>query len=114
MACIKKNTVFCILFLALYAVFCRVEALDQCYYDSGCSYLQHCCERKFPEDNVCVGSVASGSLVLMTATVHRVNVVILITNVQQRALENRVPIMATVLLVNIVAIIMKDVKPLAL
>ena len=53
MACIKKNTVFCILFLALYAVFCRVEALDQCYYDSGCSYLQHCCERKFPEDNVC-------------------------------------------------------------
>jgi hypothetical protein len=63
---------------------------------------------------MCVGSVASGSLVLMTATVHRVNVVILITNVQQRALENRVPIMATVLLVNIVAIIMKDVKPLAL
>ncbi len=56
MACIKKNTVFYVLFLALFAVFCHVEALDQCHSDSDCSYYEYCCERKFPEDNVCLSN----------------------------------------------------------
>ena len=55
MACIKKTTVFCVIFLAFYAVFSKVEAYDQCTFDSDCtsSFQKYCCDRKFPEDNVC-------------------------------------------------------------
>ena len=56
MAFIKKNTVFYVLFLPLFAVFCHVEALDQCHSDSDCSYYEYCCDRKFPEDNVCLSN----------------------------------------------------------
>ncbi len=56
MACIKKNTVFYVLFLALFAVFYHVEAFDQCYSDADCSYLEYCCEIKFSEDNVCLSN----------------------------------------------------------
>ena len=60
MACIKKNTV---LFLALYAVFCHVEAFNQCDSDSDCSWWSrpYCCERKYPEDSVCRSSCVGES-----------------------------------------------------
>ena len=54
MACIKKTTCFCVLFLALYAVFSQVEA-NECYSDSGCTgsvFTQYCCKRK-DRSNVC-------------------------------------------------------------
>ena len=53
MACINKTTAICVLFLALYTVFLRVEAYNQCYSDGDCSYSRYCCDRKYPEDNVC-------------------------------------------------------------
>ncbi len=59
MACSKKDAIFCLLFLALYAVFRYVKGLDQCDSDSDCSNLQYCCERISPEENVC-GSVCIG------------------------------------------------------
>ena len=52
MACIRKATVFCVLFLALY-VFIQVKARDQCSSDSGCSFGRYCCDRKYPEYNIC-------------------------------------------------------------
>ncbi|CAB4033045.1 Hypothetical predicted protein [Paramuricea clavata] len=56
MACIRSTTVFCVLFLALYAVFSQVEA-NECYSDSGCGYLKYCCERKYPSyDNICLNN----------------------------------------------------------
>ncbi len=55
---------------------------------------------------MCVDLVASASLVITTATVHQVNlVVILITNVQQVVLEHGVHMIATVLLKNVVTLI---------
>ena len=54
MACIKKTTGFCVLFLALYAVFSQVEA-KECYSNSGCTgsiFTQYCCKRKY-RSNVC-------------------------------------------------------------
>ena len=55
MACIRKTTVFCIVFLALYAVFSQIEAVDECFSHSDCTsyYLPYCCDRKFYEDNLC-------------------------------------------------------------
>ena len=50
MACIRKATVFCVLFLALY-VFIQVKA-NECTFDSQCLF-GYCCERKSPEDNIC-------------------------------------------------------------
>jgi hypothetical protein len=53
MACIKKTTVFCVLFLAVYAVSFQAEGL--CSIDSDCSSIfvqPYCCERKY-QSNVC-------------------------------------------------------------
>jgi hypothetical protein len=129
MACSKKDAIFFLLFLALYAVFCHVEGLDQCDSDSDCSNLQYCCEGISPEENVC-GSVCIGEscifhshcapgeswcasdnkyvpqIVLETrvpivSTVVLENVVILTTNVQKLVLENLVHFIVTVLLVNL-------------
>ena len=53
MACIKKTSVFCVRFLSLY-VFTQVKAFDQCTYNYQCTgFGQYCCDRKYPEDNVC-------------------------------------------------------------
>ena len=59
MACIKKNTVFCILFLALYAVFCPVEALDKsCTSQSECA-AKECCNSNNTCAATCVGKSCS-------------------------------------------------------
>ncbi len=60
MARIRKTTVFCVIFLALYATFSQVEASNECYSDYDCSGLQYCCDRKY-EDNVCRYSCVSES-----------------------------------------------------
>ena len=57
MANIKKNTVCCVIFLAIFVIFSQVEAVNECYSDSGCSrklFRPYCCEKKsIFEDNVC-------------------------------------------------------------
>ena len=53
MAFIRKSSVFCVVFLSLY-VFTQVKAFNQCTYDFQCTgFGQYCCDRKFPENNVC-------------------------------------------------------------
>ncbi len=54
---------------------------------------------------MCVGPLALVSLVPSTATVHLVNLVVMMINVQQLVLGNIVPMMATVLLENVVILI---------
>ena len=51
MAFLKNITLFCVLFSVLYAVFSQVVANAECVYDSQC--FGYCCDRKYPEDNVC-------------------------------------------------------------
>ncbi|CAB4029947.1 Hypothetical predicted protein [Paramuricea clavata] len=63
MACIRKTTVFCVLFLVLYVVFSYVEA-NECSSHFDCSGLQYCCDRKYPEDNVCRYSCIGQSCIL--------------------------------------------------
>jgi hypothetical protein len=63
MACIKKTTVFCVLFLALYVVFPQVEA-NECSFDFQCSGSKVCCDRTYPEDNVCRYSCSGLSCIL--------------------------------------------------
>ena len=67
MACIKKTTVFCVTFLAVYTVFSKVEAYNQCNYDSDCTssfQTEYCCDRKYPEDNVCRSNCIDESCIL--------------------------------------------------
>ena len=53
MAFIRKSSVFCVVFLSLY-VFTQVKAFNQCINDYQCTgFGQYCCDRKYPEDNVC-------------------------------------------------------------
>ncbi len=56
MACIRKTTVFCVIFLALNAVFSQVEAFDECTDDYQCSSLKYCCDGRYYGDNVCQSS----------------------------------------------------------
>ncbi len=63
MAYIKKTTAFCVVFLALYAVFNNVEA-NECSYDYSCYGLQYCCDRKYPESNVCRHSCIGQSCII--------------------------------------------------
>ena len=54
MACLKKITLFCVLFPVLYVVFSQVAANTECFFDSQCfGYQNYCCNRKYLEDNVC-------------------------------------------------------------
>ena len=53
MACLKKITHFFVLFPVLYAVFSQVAANAECLFDSQCFGYSYCCDRKYPEDNVC-------------------------------------------------------------
>ena len=52
MAYINKTTAFCVLFLALYTVFLRVEANDECNSHEDCPTSQYCCGRRYLE-SVC-------------------------------------------------------------
>ena len=61
-----------------------------------------------------VGTVALVSLVSSITTVPRVNlVVILMRNVPQLVLENRVPLMATALLENVVTLMANVIQEIA-
>lgn len=55
---IKKTTVLCVLFLAVYCVFSEVEAKDECQDDDDCDksslFKKYCCKRKYPNDSVCM------------------------------------------------------------
>ena len=53
MACIRKATAFSVLLLAVYTALRQVEAFGECSSDSDCSYSKFCCDRKYPELNVC-------------------------------------------------------------
>ena len=66
MAWVRKTIVFCVIFLAVYAVFSEVEAYDECSYDYQCtsSFRKYCCKRKFPEDNVCRSNCIYESCIL--------------------------------------------------
>jgi hypothetical protein len=46
---LKKITLFCVLFLALYAVFFQIAANAECFYDSDC--FGYCCWISGREDN---------------------------------------------------------------
>jgi hypothetical protein len=52
MAYINKTTAFCVLFLALYTVFLRVEAEDECNSHEDCPTSLYCCGRRYLE-SVC-------------------------------------------------------------
>ena len=64
MASIRKNAVVCVLFLTLY-VFVQAKA---CISDSECrhGYAQYCCERRYPEDNVCRSNCIGESCIFDT------------------------------------------------
>ena len=66
MACIRKTLAFSVLFLALYNIFPLAKA-DACYSDFSCKssiFPKYCCERKYPEDNVCKYSCVGESCIL--------------------------------------------------
>ncbi|CAB4012675.1 Hypothetical predicted protein [Paramuricea clavata] len=62
MACLKKITLFCVLFPVLYAVFSQVTANAECFSDSQC--FGYCCDRKYPDDNVCRFSCIGESCII--------------------------------------------------
>ena len=61
MACITKTTLFCVIFLALY-VFTHVKAFT-CYSNT-CGYGQYCCNRRYPESDVCRSDCIGESCIL--------------------------------------------------
>ena len=63
MASIRKTTVFCITFLALY-ILTDVKAFSECYSQKDCGYGQYCCERRYPESNVCRSDCIGESCIL--------------------------------------------------
>ena len=83
---LKKITLFCVLFPALYAVFFQVAANAECFYDSDC--FGYCC-RISREDNVWRFSCIGESCIVNndSATVPLENTVILTINVLQIAMS---------------------------
>ena len=61
MAFIRKITVFCVIFLTLHL---SIQVFGRCNYDSDCGFLQYCCERKFPQDNICLSDCIGESCIL--------------------------------------------------
>ena len=55
MAYIKKSTVICVIFLALYNMCLTVEAFNRCYGQYYCtsSFFKYCCKRKSSSGNIC-------------------------------------------------------------
>ena len=63
MAFVRKTSVFCVIFLTLH-VFIQVKAFGPCIYDSQCGLLKYCCDRRYPENNICRSNCIGESCIL--------------------------------------------------